>query len=171
MADLFNKLQDSRSLLEKIGGMIPGFGGYLERERRREADKMLRDTIVNRYSEQLGRVSNAQVQLVASVTGIEYVDDLQDAGTRLQRFIDMVKTAAYGYSGFFDAVQVNEDGLAKMYAFDAALLENSAKVASAIDNIEASMGGEGLPAAIRNLVNIVAECNTTFEKRKEVLTA
>jgi hypothetical protein len=171
MADLFNKLQDSRSLLEKIGGMIPGFGGYLERERRREADKMLRDTIVNRYSEQLSRVSNLQTQLVASVTGIEYVDDLQDAATRMQRFIDMAKTAAYGYSGFFDAVKVDEAGLAKMYAFDAALLENAAKVSGAVDNIEASMGGEGMPAAIRNLVSLIAECNTTFERRKEVLTS
>jgi len=171
MADLFDKLQDSRSLLEKIGGMIPGFGGYLERERRREADKMLRDTMVNRYGEQLSRVSNIQTQLVASVTGIEHVDDLQDAATRLQRFIDMVKTAAYGYSGFFDAVKVNEAELAKLYAFDAALLENVTKISAAVDTIEASVGGEGLPAAIRNLVALVAECNTTFERRKEVLTS
>ena len=171
MADLFNKLQDARGLLEKIGGMIPGFGGYLERERRREADKMLRDTIVNRYGEQLSRVSNLQTQLVSSVSGIEYVDDLQDAATRLQRFIDMVKTASYGYSGFFDAVKINEAELAKLYAFDAALLENVAKVSAAVDNIETSMGGDGLPAAIRNLVTLVTDCNTTFERRKEALTS
>jgi hypothetical protein len=42
-------------------------------------------------------------------------------------------------------------------------------VASAVDNIEASIGSDGLPAAIRNLVTIVADCNTTFERRKEVL--
>ncbi len=171
MADLFDKLQDSRSLLEKIAGFIPGFGGYLERERRREADKMLRDMIVNRYGEQLSRVSNIQTQLVSSVTGIEHVDDLQDAATRLQRFIDMVKTAAYGYSGFFDAVKVNEAELAKLYAFDAALLENATKISAAVDNVETSVGGEGLPAAIRHLVALVAECNTTFERRKEVLTS
>jgi hypothetical protein len=87
----------------------------------------------------------------------------------MQRFIDMVKTAAYGYSGFLDAVKVKEDELAKLYTFDNALLENVAKVASAVDNIEASIGSDGLPAAIRNLVTIVADCNTTFERRKEVL--
>lgn len=171
MAHLFDKLTDARGLLEKLGGMIPGFGGYLERERRREADKMLRETIVNRYGQQLDRVSDLQTQLVASVTGIEYVDDLQNAATRLQRFIDMVKTAAYGYSGFFDAVKVNEAELAKMYAFDVALLEKAASVSAAVDTLETSIGGDGVPAAIRNLVSIVAECNTTFEQRKEVLTA
>jgi len=170
MANTYDKLTDSRGLLEKIGGMIPGFGGYLERERRREADKMLRDTITNRYGEQLNRVSSLQTQLISS-GGIEYLDDLQIAATKLQTFVDLVKTAAYGYSGFMDAVKVNEPELAKLYAFDVALLENVAKVTAAVDNIETSIGGDGLPAAIRNLIAITTECITTFERRKEVLTA
>jgi len=168
MADLFQKITDSKGLLEKIASKIPGFGGYLEKESRRDADKLLREMIVNRYGEQLSRVSSLQTQLIGS-GGIEHVDDLQDAATRMQRFMDMVKTAAYGYSGFFDAVKVKEEELGKLYAFDNALLENVAKVASAIDNIEASMGGDGLPAAIRNLVSIVTESNDTYERRKEVL--
>ena len=170
MADLFQKITDAKGMLEKIASKIPGFGGYLEKETRRDADKLLRDTIVNRYSEQLSRISALQTQLIGS-GGIEFVDDLQDAATRLQRFIDMVKTAAYGYGGFFDAVKVKENELAKLYAFDAALLDSAAKVSAAVDNIEASMGGEGLPAAIRNLITIVAESNTAYERRKEVLTS
>jgi hypothetical protein len=170
MGDLYQKITDSKGLLEKIASKIPGFGGYLEKETRRDADKLLRDTIVNRYGEQLSRISAIQTQLISS-GGIEYVDDLQDAATRMQRFIDMVKTAAYGYGGLFDAVKVKEDELAKLYAFDSALLDNAAKVGSAVDNIEASLGGDGLPAAIRNLVTIVTECNTTYERRKEALTA
>jgi hypothetical protein len=170
MADLYQKITDAKGWLEKIAGMIPGFGGYLEKETRRDADKLLRDTVVNRYGEQLNRISVLQTQLISG-GGIEHVDDLQDAATRLQRFIDMVRTAAYGYGGFFDAVKVKEEELAKLYAFDAALLDNAAKVAAAVDTVEASIGGDGLPAAIRNLVTIVTDCNTTFERRKEVLTS
>ena len=170
MADLFQNITDSKSMLEKLAGKIPGFGGYLERETRRDADKMLRDTVANRYGEQLNRVSALQTQLLIG-TGIEFVDDLQTAATKLQTFIDLVKTAAYGYSGLFDAVKINEAELAKLYAFDVALLENVAKVTAAVDNIEASVGGEGMPAAIRNLIAVVTECNTTFERRKEVLTS
>jgi hypothetical protein len=150
--------------------MIPGFSGYMDRQKRREADKMLRDTIANRYSEQLERVSGIQVQLISS-GGIEYVDDVQDAATRLQRFIDMVRTAAYGYSGLFDAVKINEPELAKLYQFDLALLESVSQVAAAVDNLEASVDSEGLPAAIRHLSRVVADINTTFERRKEVLTS
>jgi len=170
MADLFQKLSDSKGLLGKIASYIPGFGGYMERETRRDADKMLRTTIANRYGEQLDRVSALQVQLISS-GGIEYIDDLQTAATKLQTFIDQVKTAAYGYSGLLDAVQINEAELAKLYTFDVALLENAAKVTAAVDNVETSMGGDGLPAAIRNLITLTAECNTTFDRRKEAITA
>ncbi|MGH2522611.1 MAG: hypothetical protein ACRDH2_08920, partial [Anaerolineales bacterium] len=96
MSDLYQKITGSRGLLENIASKIPGFGGYMERETRREADKLLRNTIVTRYSEQLKRMEDVQNQLVASGE-IELLDDIQTAITRLQTFIDMVKTASYGY--------------------------------------------------------------------------
>jgi hypothetical protein len=170
MADLFDKIKDSQGLLGKIASMIPGFNGYMNRETRRDADKLLRDTIANRYSEQLARVSDLQVQLVTG-GGIDFVDDLQDAANRLQRFVDMVRGAGYGYAGFFDAVKVNEAELAKLYQFDVALLENVSQVAAAVDNVESSIGGDGLPAAIRHLSSVISEINNTFERRREVLTS
>jgi hypothetical protein len=170
MADLYDKIKDSQGLLGKIAGMIPGFSGYMARETRREADKMVRETVANRYGEQLSRISDLQVQLITS-GGIDWVDDLQDAATRLQRFIDMVRTAAYGYSGLFDAIKVNEAELAKLYSFDLALLDNATKVAAAIDNVEASVGGEGMPAAVRHLSSVIGEANTAYERRKEVLAS
>jgi hypothetical protein len=168
MTDYYDKIKDSQGLFGKIAGMIPGFNGYLDREQRREADKMLRDNIANRYSEQLGRISDLQVQLLSS-GGIDYIDDLQDAATRLQRFIDTVKTAAHGYAGLFDAIKVNEPELIKLYQFDLAMLENVSKVAAAVDNVESSIGGDGLPAALRHLSSVIGEANTTYERRKEVL--
>ncbi len=168
MGDLYQKFTDSRGLLEKIASKIPGFGGYMEKETRREADRMLRDLIANRYGEQLSRVQSLQTQLVTG-TGIEYVDDLQNAATRLQRFVDSVKTAAYGYAGLFSAVQVKEEQLAKLYAFDNALLDNADKIVEAVNTVETSMGGDGLGAAIRNLTTLVTQCNDAFERRKEVL--
>jgi len=170
MSDLYDKIKSEQGLLGKIASVVPGFGGYLDRETRRDADKLLRETVANRYSEQLSRISDLQVQLVSS-GGIDWVDDLQDAATRLRRFIDMVRTAAYGYGGLFTAVQVKEDDLAKLYQFDNGLLENVSKVAAAIDNVEASIGGDGMAAATRHLSSVIAEANTTYERRKEVLTS
>ncbi len=168
MSDLLKKITDSRGLLENLVSKIPGFSGYMEKEARRESDRLLRTTIANRYGEQLSRVQGIQTQLLVG-GGIEYVDDLQDAAQRLTRFIDMVKTAPMGYSGLFDAVKIKEKELEQLYAFDYTLLDNVTRVAAGVDAVQNAVGSEALPGAIRGLVDLVAECNTTFERRREVL--
>jgi len=83
--------------------------------------------------------------------------------------IDKIRRAAYGYSGFFDATKVNEDELARIYEYDGTMLELEDEVSRAIDNIEASLGTEGLPASIRNLVGKAQDCITVFNRRNEVM--
>ena len=169
MSDLFGKITGEQNLFEKIASKIPGFGGYLEKENRRAADKLLRTEVARRYEEQWARVSQIQAEMV-SAGNIDLIDNLEGAALKLRTFIDQMKTASYGYSGFFDAVKVKEDDLQKLYDFDNALLDNAGKIASAIDNVEASLGTDGLPAAIRNLTTLAAECVTAFDHRTEVLT-
>jgi hypothetical protein len=87
----------------------------------------------------------------------------------LRIFADRVRRAAYGYAGFFDAVRVNSDELEKIYAYDQALLENVDELARAIDNIEASIGTEGLPAAIRHMVTLSQGAREAFDHRQDVI--
>ena len=42
MGDLYERVSEDRSWLEKIVGKIPGYKGYKEKEMRRESDKLLR---------------------------------------------------------------------------------------------------------------------------------
>ena len=170
MSDILSKITDSRGLVEKIASKIPGFGGYMERETRRTADKLLRETLVQRYEEQWARISEIQRQMVSEGM-IDSIDNMEAAAIKLRRFIDSVKTASYGYAPLFDAVKVDEDALLKLYNYDQSLLEGVNKVAGAVDNVQASVGTDGLPAAIRNLTAICADAVTAFEKRKEVITA
>jgi hypothetical protein len=67
-------------------------------------------------------------------------------------------------------VKVKEEELAKVYQYDYAMFELRDQVSRAIDNIETSMGGDGLPAAIRNLTNLAQQCIDVFERRHEVMT-
>jgi hypothetical protein len=170
MSDLFDKVTDDQDPFKKIASKIPGFDGYIERQNRRAADKLLRELIAERFEALRMRVGNLQ-QDFASEGELSYLDDLEKAATKLQTFVDKVQNAAYGYSGFFDAVKINEEELAKLYEFDAALLAGEDEIARAIDNIESSIGTDGLPAAIRHLVNLTRDLVTTFERRDEVFTA
>lgn len=168
MMDILGKITQGDDLVGKIRNFLGGFVGYVERENRREADKLLRQTIASRYEEQWGRLSEVQRQLMSEGL-LEYVDDLEAAAVRLRTFVDRVKWASYGYSGFFDAVRVNADELQKIYEFDLALLENAGKISGAVDHVTASIGSDGLPAAIRNLTTLSQEALDTFNRRSEVI--
>jgi len=45
MGDIFEEVKDSRTALEKLLDIIPGWGGYQERQNRRKADQVLRQTL------------------------------------------------------------------------------------------------------------------------------
>jgi hypothetical protein len=168
MSDLFEKVTGDQDVFKKIASKIPGFSGYIERQNRRAADKLLRETIADRFEELWQRISSLQTDFI-SQSEILYVDDLEKAAIKLRTFIDKIRRASYGYSGFFDATKVNEEELARVYEYDKALVDLVDDVSRAIDNVEASMGTDGLPAAIRNLVSKGQDCLTAFNRRNEVM--
>ena len=170
MSDLLDKVTGDQDIFKKLLGKVPGFSGYIERQNRRAADKLLRETVADRFEEQWRRISGLQRDAI-SQGEIGYVDDLEAAAIKFRQFIDRVKTASYGYSGLFDAVKINEEELAAIYEYDYALLNSVDEVASAIDNVEASFGTDGLPASIRHLTSLAAQCVEAFNKRSEVITA
>lgn len=169
MSDLLGKVSSHQDLFKKILGKIPGFSGYVERTNRRASDKLLRDAIAKRYEEQWKRISALQAQMTGPLT-IQYIDDIESAAIKLRQFIDRIKTASYGYAGFFDAVKVNEDELAMLYQYDVMLLDLVEDVSRAVDNLEASMGdSEALPATIRNLTAVAQSCVEAFNRRAEAI--
>lgn len=170
MSDFFEKVTSQVDPLKKLIGYIPGFGGYVERQNRRDADKLLRDTVALRFEEQWKRTSNLQVELVNSGR-IEYLDDMEKAAIKLRTFIDKIKTAARGYSGLFDAVKINEKELDALYQFDLAFFDLAEQIGRANDNVEASLGDEAaLPAAVRNLATLCRQAAEIYERRSEAFT-
>lgn len=170
MDDFFQKVTSMQDPFKKLLSFIPGFGGYVERQNRRDADKLLRDTVAQRFEEQHKRASQLQTELV-SAGKIEFVDDMEKATIKLQTFIDKISRAPRGYAGFFDAVKVNEKELEAIYQFDAAFFDLAEQVGRAIDNVEQSLGDDAaLPAAIRNLATLARLAVETYEKRGEVVT-
>lgn len=168
MSDLFNRITDDQDIFRKLFSKIPGFGGYVERENRRAADKILREAIADRFEEMWQRISSIQIDLISS-GGLEFIDDIERAAIKIRQFIDRIRHASYGYSPFFNATKINEEELTKVYEFDLALLENGDVVARAIDNIESSIGTDGLPAAIRHLTTLSQQTIDVYNRRSEVM--
>lgn len=165
---ILSKVAGDMDPFKKIASKIPGFSGYMERQSRRDADKLLRDTVADRFEQQWDRVSGLQRDFI-SQGEISYVDDLEAAAVKLRTFADRIRRATRGYSGLFDAVKINEQELEKLYQYDAAMLEMADEVGRAVDNLEASIGTDGLPAAIRHLTTTARHCVEVFDRREEVI--
>ena len=169
MDEFFEKVKSQQDPFRRLAAMIPGFGGYIERQNRRDADKLLRETVARRFDEQWQRASHLQTELV-SLGKIQYVDDIEQAALKLRTFIDKISTAPRGYSGLFDAIKINEKELEAIYQYDAAFFDLAEQIGRALDNVEASLGDEaGLPAAIRNLVSLARTAVETYNRRAEVV--
>ncbi len=168
MSDLVERVTGDMNVLQKILSKIPGFSGYVDRTNRRQADKLLRETVADRFEELWRRLSLIEADMIKE-GGISQMDKLERAAIKLRQFIDRVRTAAYGYAGFFDAIKINQDELNQVYQYDLAMLELVDEVGRSIDNVESSIGTDGLPAAIRDLTSKAQNCIDTFNRRKEVM--
>jgi hypothetical protein len=165
---IFESVTGDMDPFKKILSYIPGFKGYMERQARRDSDAILRQTIADRFEQQWGRISALQREFI-SQGEISYIDDLEAAAIKLRTFADRVRRATRGYSGLFDAVKINQEELARLYEYDAHMLELAEEVGRAIDNVEASIGTDGLRAAFRNLTGVAQECIDIFDRREEVV--
>jgi maltooligosyltrehalose synthase len=168
MSDLVGRVTGDMNALQKILSKIPGFQGYVDRTNRRSADKLLRETVANRFEEQWRRLSTIQADMIKT-GGLAQMQDLERAAIKLRQFIDRIRTAAYGYAGFFDAIKINQDELNQVYQYDLAMLELVDEVGRAIDNVEVSLGTDGLPAAIHNLTTQAQKCLDVYNHRSEAM--
>jgi len=170
MTDMYQNVSGQMDPLTKLISLVPGFSGYVNRENRRAADKLVRDTVARRFEELWSRISTLQADLVGAGK-IEYVDDMEKAGIQLRTFTDKIRTAARGYAGVFDAVKINEKELEQLYSFDLAFFDLANEISRGIDNVEASLADDNaLPAAIRNITTLGRQAVETFNRRSEAIT-
>jgi hypothetical protein len=169
MADIYGKVKESRTALEKLLDKIPGWGGYQERQTRRKSDQLLRQTLAEKLADQRRRLDVAQKDLI-NHGRVDLVDDVGSAVTQLQTFIDRVRFASYGYSGLFDAAKINEAELEQMYNFDAALFEYVDRLDEANRRLrEAIPSGQGLVETIHVIQDMCREANSTFGQREHAI--
>ena len=169
LGDLTEKVQSSQNAFERLVSRIPGFGGYKQKEQRREADKLLRLYVARQYEEQLARLNGVQAEL-ASQGDLRTLLALERATTKLQLLIDRLKNASYGYSGLFDAVKVDEAALDKLYEFDRGMVDGAATIAAVLDRLSGAVSlQQSASAEARELTAVLEELNATFSRRQDVI--
>jgi hypothetical protein len=170
--DMYDKITDHSTILGKIASKIPGFSGYIERSRRREADQILRVTISARLEEARLQLANVQQELSNDIIkAIDHAEPIGRADTRLMGLIGKIKDAPQGYAGFFDAVKIKEDELTRIYSFDENMLNYAEEISASVAALKKAAVDDGdITGAIRALDQILRDANTEFTKREEILS-
>lgn len=169
--DPIEKAKQSMGGLEGAISGLPGIKGYREKEMRRDADKLVRDKLAQRLSAVRTRLTDLQNQLLDS-GGLAWMDEMEQVGTRLNTVIDRVRTASYGYAGFFDLQRVKEEELDRLVAFDQALADSLPGLDEAVAGLQRAMtANEGLKEAIQAVSDKIVELGQTFGQRSEAMHA
>jgi len=169
MSDLFETVKGGQDIFKKLLSYIPGFSGYIERTNRRAADKLLREQVALKFNELATRTSRMQKD-IADAGQIDFLDDIDSVGLKLRTFADRIKNASYGYSGFFDAVKINEKELEKIYTFDTAFFTLAEQISNGLDNVETAIAGDGLKAAIHAVNDLARQAGETYDRRYNAIT-
>jgi hypothetical protein len=158
-------MSDQRNWLERLGDKIPGYSGYVAKERRRDADKLHREHLAERLRATKQPLNDAMREL-SSTGRLFEVGPVDRVLKKVDQIENRVRFASYGYAGFFDAVKIEEPQLDRIYQFDLALVEK----VEHFEQLARGLGqkgstAEGLKQAASELESAADDLNHTFDER------
>jgi hypothetical protein len=158
-------MSDQRNWLERLGERIPGYGGYVAKERRRDVDKLHREHLAERLRAAKQPLNDTMREL-SSTGRLFEVGPVDRVLKKLDQTENRVRFASYGYAGFFDAAKIEEPQLDAIYRFDLSLVEKVEEVERQARELGAKAStAEGLKAAAAELERAADDLNRTFDER------
>ncbi len=171
MSDILDKIKESVKDREGIWGKIQNFFtlGYGSKEDLRETDKALRDNYYTSFKEV--RYRWIEINLGALEAGMKG-DDFKKVLQVLDRVMEKVHHADYGYAGLFDRKgHVREDSLAKSLDFDKKFGADLAEFETAVGEIFADYEAEewqAVMAKTKKLRSKAVALDTKWNERESI---
>ena len=158
-------MSDQRNWLERLGDKIPGYAGYVAKERRRDVDKAHREHLAERLRAAKQPLTELMRELSSEGRLFE-VGPVDRVLKKVDQVENRVRFASYGYAGFFDAVKIQEPQLDLIYRFDLSLVEKVEE----FERLARELGGksataDGLKAAASEVERAADDLNRTFDER------
>ncbi len=169
--DVTPNVQGQMRLSERIAAFIPGFRGYKEKEIRRESDRLIRNHLYLKLSIEKTDLREIE-QKLADRRYFDLLTDMDRLLAKIDRVVEKINHASYGYSGFFDAVKVREENLDNMIAFDNKLLDGINALTTEIDAFKADLASgatANLKTRVQNVTDKLESLENTFDQRNEVI--
>lgn len=162
------KMNDNRSLIERIALYIPGYKGYRQKNLRRDEDRAVRGEVAR----ELEAVKNDLVTVQrATVGNLELMRETERIRSKADKYYIDVKKAVAGYSGFHDSVKIMEKELDGLIQWDAKLMDDvqslktqTKAIVDAIDN-----GNTALKGQLRDLERTIDQLSEDYLGRESIM--
>jgi hypothetical protein len=167
MADLHERAVEGRNYIEQLAMKIPGFKGYLDKELRRDTDKIQREFCAKKLTDSKAAVKSALNDVISGgdIDGIAPFEKLMN---RLDAVANKISFANRGYSGMFDSIKVGEETLERVYRFDLSLAEGCSEVAGKIQQF-GSVDKATMLGLVKEAITLLGSVEQYFGKREEIL--
>lgn len=173
MSEFIRKYEEEKGLSEKIASYIPGYRGYKQKEIRREADKLLRNFMVKKLEAARSSLKSV-IKDAADANAVELFKTLNKVTAIMDRVINKVEHADYGYSGFFDLVKIREEELDRLMDYDYRLLGSCDEISRlAVETSNSASAGsfDILPNLLKKLESKLLEFESAFASREEAIVS
>ena len=151
--------------------ILPGFRGYKLREQRREADRIVRDHIYQSLEHSRDDLTSC-FQSLSDSKANELMEPMNRLIAKMDRVAEKINRASYGYSGFFDAIKVEETELDNMLAYDTQLMDMARNITEATTSFKSDLTQgkiENAKTTQQALDTSIGNLESAFDQRKAVI--
>ena len=157
------------AVLDALMSKIPGFGGYLEREHRREADQRHREFLAKRLTSKKSAIQDVGETLMGS-GGLSHLTALDSLTNKIDRLVERTRHASSGFSSFMDKNVVDAARLDRIYEHDLSILEGVEALDPVIENLDnAADSNDKVAQAIKKVKKALDELDGRLDTRDKIL--
>ena len=166
---VLERFEAKKQLRSKIFNLLTL--GYKDRERIREADKLVRAAISKGFTGMQAKIGFC-IDLLSKSLNTEHLADLQKISKQLDRLGAEIEHAEHGYAAHFGIVQVKKEQLKDFYGFDMRLLDDLAALdadAAKIMALLESSADSAIAQSLSNLRKKLDDIEAKLKKRNDIV--
>lgn len=149
--------------LERLARLVPGIGGYQDREAARDSDKAVRVKVAEAL-EDLCRELERDKRRLVEARALDPLPKLDLATSKLARLGNTIRYAERGYRGVFGGKEPLQPKLDALCDFDLALVEETERLREAAAPVHGAEPG-ALPAALEAFHAAIDGFEKTLDER------
>lgn len=167
LENLKKRIGESKDLVDRLIGKLPGYTGYVEKGEMYEADRVVRGFIAEKLLS-YKRVIDGVIREQSKKSEMKYLSDLESINTLLEKAHKKSAFAESGRSAGASKISVSQDDLNKILEFDWRMIGKVDELEPEIVKIE-SVEGDALAAEIKRIRKLIEDFEKAFDQRKNVI--